>query len=243
MNFDTIFYRSLRIVMDRCQIYPHLSSHIINTVSRHINDVKNIDDALNFVYSFKFLGVEFGPLQHKFEIERLLRIVDELEPSVIIEIGTSRGGTLCLFTIVAESDATIISIDMPGGPFGGGYPKWKIPLYESLARESQKIHLVRNDSHNPVVIDEVKRILGNKKVDFLFLDGDHSYEGVKRDFEMYSPLVRCGGIIALHDIVDHPVETRCEVNKFWSEVKANYEHMEIVNDWEQRWAGIGVLFP
>ena len=242
MNFDTIFNTGLRTIMDRCQIYPHVSSHIINNVSRHIDDIKNIDDALNFVYSFEFLGVDFGPLQHKYEIERLLRVVDEIKPSIIIEIGTSRGGTLFLFTIVAESDANIISIDMPGGPFGGGYPKWKIPLYESLARENQKIHLIRNDSHNPVVLDGIKGVLGDNEVDFLFLDGDHSYEGVKRDFEMYSPLVRRGGIVALHDIVEHPVETRCDVSKFWREVKSNYEHTEIVKDWQQRWAGIGVLF-
>ena len=34
-------------------------------------------------------------------------------------------------------------------------------------------------------------------IDFLFLDGDHSYEGVRRDFENYAPLVRPGGIVAL----------------------------------------------
>jgi predicted O-methyltransferase YrrM len=43
--------------------------------------------------------------------------------------------------------------------------------------------------------------LKDNKVDFLFIDADHSYEGVKKDFEMYSPLVRKGGIIAFHDII------------------------------------------
>jgi len=49
--------------------------------------------------------------------------------------------------------------------------------------------------------------LNGEPLDFLFIDGDHTYEGVKRDFEMYSPLVRNGGIIAFHDIVKHPPET------------------------------------
>ncbi|MEO0196406.1 MAG: class I SAM-dependent methyltransferase [candidate division WOR-3 bacterium] len=44
-------------------------------------------------------------------------------------------------------------------------------------------------------------MLGNSKLDFLFIEGNHSYEGVKMDFEMYFPLVRKGGIIAFHDIV------------------------------------------
>jgi len=41
----------------------------------------------------------------------------------------------------------------------------------------------------------VKKILAGRQVDFLFIDGDHSYEGVKKDFEMYSSLVRKGGVV------------------------------------------------
>jgi hypothetical protein len=58
--------------------------------------------------------------------------------------------------------------------------------------------------------------LRDKKVDFLFIDADHSYEGIKKDFEMYSLLVRKGGIIAFHDIVPSGYPT---LHKFWNEVK------------------------
>jgi hypothetical protein len=37
------------------------------------------------------------------------------------------------------------------------------------------------------------------QIDFLFIDGDHSYEGVKTDFELYSKLLSDQGIIAIHD--------------------------------------------
>jgi len=37
------------------------------------------------------------------------------------------------------------------------------------------------------------------QIDFLFIDGDHSYEGVKTDFELYSKLLSDKGIIAIHD--------------------------------------------
>jgi hypothetical protein len=37
------------------------------------------------------------------------------------------------------------------------------------------------------------------KIDFLFIDGDHSYEGVKKDFELYSSIVNDNGIIVIHD--------------------------------------------
>ena len=59
---------------------------------------------------------------------------------------------------------------------------------------------------------------------------------------MYSPLVRKGGVIAFHDIVEHPPETGCEVSMFWNEIKHSYKYLEIVKDWRQNWAGIGVIF-
>ena len=86
------------------------------------------------------------------------------------------------------------------------------------------------------------KILNGESLDYLFLDGDHSYEGVRRDFEMYAPLVRSGGLIALHDIAMHHRDAECQVDKFWSEIKNEYRHEEIVEDPRQGWAGLGILF-
>jgi predicted O-methyltransferase YrrM len=45
------------------------------------------------------------------------------------------------------------------------------------------------------------------KIDFLFIDGDHSYEGVKKDFELYSTLLSDKGIIVIHDTDSNYEET------------------------------------
>lgn len=42
-------------------------------------------------------------------------------------------------------------------------------------------------------------VLQDIKIDVLFIDGDHSYEGVKKDFELYSQLLTDKGIIIIHD--------------------------------------------
>jgi hypothetical protein len=157
-----------------------------------------------------------------------------------LEIGTGRGGTLFLLTRVSSPDAVIISLDLPQGEFGGGwYPDWKMPLYRSFALYHQKIYLIREDSHAAPTLEMVEGILNGHMLDFLFIDGDHTYEGVKLDFQMYSPLVRKGGLIALHDICKYP---RCEVNKFWSETKHAYLYQEIISRRNQKGAGIGVLY-
>ncbi|MGD0352434.1 MAG: class I SAM-dependent methyltransferase [Dehalococcoidia bacterium] len=182
------------------------------------------------------------PMQVRDEVVGLLRVLSKARPKVIIEIGTANGGTLFLFCRVAAKDATIISIDLPYGKFGGGYSWWRIPLYKTFRLPKQKLHLIRGDSHSWEILARVKNILGGKEVDFVFIDGDHSYEGVKTDFEMFSRLVRRGGIIALHDIVIKPAVTGCEVSRFWDEIKQpKYEYSEIISDWNQGWSGIGLL--
>ena len=136
----------------------------------------------------------------------------------------------------------IISIDLPGGRFGGGYAEWRKPFYESFAIHKQKIHLVRENSHAPATFNMVKKILEGCKLDFLFIDGDHTYNGVKSDFEMYSRLVGGGGIIALHDIVPSPPENVGGVPRFWDEIKHCFNYTELVKEQEQGGYGIAVIF-
>jgi predicted O-methyltransferase YrrM len=88
----------------------------------------------------------------------------------------------------------------------------------------------------------IESILDEKKIDFLFIDGDHTYEGVKKDFKMYSPLVKDGRIIAFHDIVSGPQNLVGGVPQFWQEIKKKYKYLEIVEDWNQRGYGIGVIY-
>ena len=49
--------------------------------------------------------------------------------------------------------------------------------------------------------DRLVKATGGKPLDFLFIDGDHAFKGVKSDFQLYSELVRPGGLIAFHDII------------------------------------------
>lgn len=202
------------------------------------NKKKSINEIIDF--TFNICDGFISPLQVKSEIKTLLTYLSENKPGSMLEIGTAKGGTLFMFSQIASNDALIISLDLPKGEFGGGYPFYKIPLFKSFAKESQKIELVRANSHDKEVFEKIKKMLSGKKVDFLFIDGDHTYEGVKKDFEMYSRLVKEDGIVALHDIPYHP-QTNCEVNKFWQELKVSYKHEEIVEDWGKKQAGIGLI--
>jgi len=204
-----------------------------------IKELKMLDNILKVTFNL----IITRPWQIMEEIKNLLLILDKVKLKVVLEIGTARGGTLFLFSNIAHEEATLILVDL-------SQTIEKRILFRYIKKEKQKIYLIQGDSHKIETFRKIEEILKGRKVDFLFIDGDHSYEGVKKDFEMYSPLVRKGGIIAFHDIIPdyytrYGIKTGSwtgEVYKFWNEIKEKYEHLEIVKDREQDGFGIGVLF-
>lgn len=203
----------------------------------------NIENVVEYAENFCFGAIRPGQIKEEF-IELLKKYV-KLNPKYILEIGTANGGTLFCFCKLAPDDATIISIDLPGGPFGGGYPKWKIPVYQAFSKQKQKLYLIRGDSQNVETFEKILKILNGEKIDFIFIDGDHSYDGVKRDFKLYSKLVKPKGLIVLHDIAPNgdPILVG-GVPKFWSELRNFLEpecYIEIISNLNQIGYGIGIV--
>jgi len=79
-----------------------------------------------------------------------------------------------------------------------------------------------------------------KEIDFCFIDGTHSHQSVKKDFEMYSHFVRKGGLIAFHDI---DCSKHLNIKRYWQELKeSSHNCLEIVKDTDEVTKGIGVLY-
>jgi cephalosporin hydroxylase len=172
------------------------------------------------------------------EITWLLHLLREQRPRTVVEIGTDQGGTLYLWPLVAARDAVIAAIDTRVlGPLHRWSPY--AVVRRALRRGRQRIVLMMPaDSHDPATVERLRRVLGERSIDFLFIDGDHSYDGVRSDFELFSPLVRAGGIIAFHDIDDG---VSIGVKQFWGELKQTYPTDERVASGGRRF-GIGVLW-
>ncbi len=189
---------------------------------------------------FDLAGSEFGITQVPGEIIALIELLRDLGPRTIVEIGTHKGGNSFLFCHSLPSAKVLVGVDLC------------VQNAEKLiyfARPGQRYHALHGDSQKVQMRHRVRQRLGSAAVDFLFIDGDHRYAGVKSDFELYAPLVRSGGLIALHDIVpDHHTrfgrETGCdtgEVHHFWAELKKTQDCSEIVADPDQDGFGIGVI--
>jgi predicted O-methyltransferase YrrM len=188
-----------------------------------------------------------GIMMYQIEYEWIecLKEIDKVKPGVVVEIGTYKGGTLYSIAELIRNDATLVSIDMPGGSFGGkdidseNFSRLEDEIKK--IKPEQKFYSLREDSHKAETKEKLIEILAGKKADVLFIDGDHTYEGVKKDFEMYSPLVKDDGIIIFHDILEHILEVSSQVDQFWKEIIPQERTKEFIGSELQGWAGIGII--
>lgn len=169
-------------------------------------------------------------LQNAREFECLCHKLTPLQINNVLEIGSYSGASIYMFAGHCNSGANIICIDP--------YPKPKIHNVFNELDKNFNVHLIQERSQEELVPSIVQQI--TDKVDFLHIDGEHSYEAVKYDFETYSPFVRDGGLIAIHDICGPMGEYKYEVKKYWEELKKevrSYEEIVFGN----RGFGIGII--
>lgn len=205
-----------------------------------LDSTSSLEEAARLLYDFRFLGLTTQPYQQREEILGFMKLVESAEPKAVLEIGTGYGGTLILFTRAASHDAKIIGLDLPPSTLTIGSPRWRESLLADVAEDCQSVSVLRGNSHDDSTFRYVRQHLGDCRLDVLFIDGDHSYEGVKRDFEMYSPLVRKEGIIGFHDIVPNLANPDIGVPRFWNELKHLHRHEEFSVETHRN--GIGVVY-
>ena len=165
----------------------------------------------------------------------------EHKPKVITEIGTWNGGTFYVWARTNPQAEKIISIDLPDGDYGGGYDEKRIKFFSEFAsdRKNTSLSFIRGDSKSKSTVEMLKSVLGNRTIDFLYIDGDHTYDGIKKDFEIYSELMSSDGMIGFHDINTH--KDGYGVIQFWNEIKQNYRYEEFIKP-GSRVMGNGLIY-
>ncbi len=208
-------------------------------------ELPTVEMMMSVAYLFRGKGF-YHSLELKQNMVELLGLVNLLRDrrlERVCEIGTFKGGTLYIWCQLAAPTAHIISVDLPGGQFGGGCHERCLPFFQSFRRPGQTLDCLRGNSHDEGVRAQFEKTLGGAELDFLFIDGDHSYAGVKQDFEFYSRFVKRGGLIGFHDIYHRPAQPEIEVHQFWNELKKKFRHEEFIETTDaRRKIGIGVIY-
>jgi len=147
------------------------------------------------------------------DIKLVLKILSFYSPKVILEIGMDKGGTMKIWSQAFQPDI-LIGIDIVKKP----------DVVIEIVRPNYH-YLWDMNSNNLETVNKVKEILGDRKVDFLYIDGDHSRLACERDWLLYRDFVKVGGIVGIHDVLFHNRETEADI--VWSNIKTLFPYSEI----------------
>jgi predicted O-methyltransferase YrrM len=128
---------------------------------------------------------------------------------IVCEIGTWKGKSSYIFaTALKTMRGVLYSID----PFDGDgddaskesyqkeIKKMNTTLLQNFKDTLKRFNLVGNVNILPLKSEDARLEFSEQRIDILFIDGNHEYESVERDYNLWSPLIPSGGKIILHDV-------------------------------------------
>lgn len=196
---------------------------------------RTLEEVIDWAMHFGGKGhMKVQTLQIPQEITQLAQAVQALQPKIILEIGTARGGTLLLWSYLASEE--VIACDLNDMSV-------QAPVFTQFPPPNSKckVTLLSGNSHESAFKQRVASALAGRRADFLFIDGDHTEGGVEDDYEDYKEFVRPGGLIAFHDIVEKQPLATNQVYHFWKRLKPQVEAREFVANPNQCGFGIGLV--
>lgn len=149
-------------------------------------------------------------------------LIEVKKPSIIVELGSHTGNSFCAFLEAVSFlnlSCKVYAIDTWNGDPQAGY-------YDDDVYTNLKQYTENNYNESAIMIrkyfDEAVSLFDDYSIDILHIDGFHSYESVKNDFETWFPKLKKDGVVLFHDTL--VFKEGYGVNKYWNEIKNEFVH-------------------
>lgn len=163
--------------------------------------------------------------QNLAEFGHLWDLLAQRETRTVMEIGSLFGGTLWYWSRLPALVRCVTVDEASDWPKVADGVRAARGLWPGFFPTVEFLDLAVS-SHDPATVAAVAEFAGPDGFDFAFIDGDHSYEGVSRDFALYRHLIRPGGIVAFHDTVPNADRHEPGVVAFVHELKWQFSSVE-----------------
>ena len=161
-------------------------------------------------------------------------IMAEFKPDILVELGTHTGNSysaMCQSIVQNNLPTKAYAVDTwQGDDHAGNYDD---TIYLDLKKHHDPLY-AQFSTLCRMTFDDALKLIEDKSVDLLHIDGLHTYEAVKYDFETWLPKVSERGVVLFHDT--HVFERGFGVNRFWCELRLKYPGFNFTHS-----NGLGVL--
>jgi predicted O-methyltransferase YrrM len=164
----------------------------------------------------------------------LFSLFETTQPKVFVELGVHFGASFLAAseaTKLAKSATRIVGVDTWEGDAHAGFYSGD-EIYAEL-----KWRLAANDVPFELMrctFDDAAKQFLNNSIDILHIDGLHTYEAVKQDFNTWLPKMKSNGIVILHDV--NEFRDDFGVYKLYEELAEKYRAFKFLHS-----HGLGVI--
>jgi hypothetical protein len=208
----------------------------LTTFKGRVQNLPSLDELLNEISHDQYLSRidQFLPSAWVGHAPFLKFLIRELKPNLFVELGVHNGFSYfigCQSIQECSLSTKAFAVDHWLGDSQAGYFDEKVfqDVLTLNRRYSGFSHLLK------MSFEEALDKFEDSSIDLLHIDGFHSYESVKRDFESWLRKMSPNAIILLHDI--HVRIETYGVHLFWKELKKIYNTIEFVGS-----HGLGLVF-
>ncbi|MEI8186544.1 MAG: rhamnan synthesis F family protein [Chlorobiaceae bacterium] len=162
-------------------------------------------------------------------------VVEVMNPAVFVELGTHSGNSYFAFCQSVKRNrlrTCCYAVDTWLGDEHAGF--YDTSIFESVSSYNEEYYSAFS-SLLRMTFDEALSHFSNNVIDLLHIDGLHTYDAVKHDFEAWLPKLSDKGVVLFHDIFVK--EHNFGVWEFWEEISTQYPHIAFEHS-----HGLGVLF-
>jgi hypothetical protein len=167
-------------------------------------------------------------------------LVGALRPRTIVELGVHTGFSYSVFCQAVQRlhlPARCFAVDTWRGDQHAGY-------YGDDVYNAVRLHNRRYDAFSRLIRADFADALSefaDGSIDLLHIDGCHSYEAVRRDFESWLPKLSDRGVVLFHDTAEYA--NGFGVHRLWEELRLRYPSFEFTHGHGLGVLGVGQKLP